>query len=115
MTYENPNLPDPRLGRNPPRYRDAPSFGVESFLVLAILAAVIVGIFSLSPGDSSGTSASNPPPVTTGQGGASVDAPVAPRMVPAPATPSTTLPSIDQNVPAEKIAPPIPAEPRPNN
>jgi hypothetical protein len=36
-------------------------------------------------------------------------------MAPAPAVPYTRLPAIDQNVPAEKIAPPIPAEPRIDN
>jgi hypothetical protein len=36
-------------------------------------------------------------------------------MPPAPGVPFTTLPPIDQNVPAEKIAPPIPAEPRIDN
>ena len=114
MAYQDPNLPDPGLGRNPPRYRDSSTFGVESILVLAILAAVFVGIVFYSSGDSSNTTASNPPPVTTGQGGASIDPP-ANRMAPAPAASSNTRPSIDQNVPAEKIGPPIPTEPRTNN
>ena len=114
MAYQDPNLPDPGLGRNPPRYRDSSTFGVESILVLAILAAVFVSIVWYSSGDSSNTTASNPPPVTTGQGGASVEPP-ANRTVPAPASSPNTPPSIDRNVPAEKIGPPIPTEPRTNN
>ena len=113
MTYQDPKLPDPGLGRNPPRYRTSHSFGMESVLVLAVLAAVIGGILFYPSGEPSGTTASNPPPTTTGQGGTPVSPPGARRNTPTPAVPPTTgLPPIDQNVPAEKIAPPIPTEPR---
>ena len=112
MTYHDPKLPDPGLDRNPPRYRTANSFGMESILVLTVLAAVIGAILFYPSGDTSGTTASNPPPTTTGQGGTPVSSPGARRNTPTPAAPPTTLPPIDQNVPAEKIAPPIPTEPR---
>ena len=113
MTYHDHKLPDPGLGRNPPRYRTANSFGMESILVLTVLAAVIGAILFYSSGDSSSTTASNPPSTTTGQGGTPAGPPAARRAIPAPAAPPTKgLPPIDQNVPAEKIAPPIPTEPR---
>ena len=115
MTYHDPKLPDPGLGRNPPRYRTANSFGMESILVLTVLAVVIGAILIYSSGDPSINTASNPPPTTTGQGGAPVSPTTAPNIAPAPAASPTTLPPIDQNVPAEKVAPPIPAEPRTNN
>ena len=108
MAYQDPRLPDPGFGRNPPR-----GVGMESIFLLAVLAAVILGVLFYSPDNPSGTTAGNPPPATTGQGGASVDPPDSPRILPAPvARPTTRLPPIDQNVPAEKIAPPIPTEPR---
>src|SRR5207237_1121485 len=69
MTYHDPKLPDPGLGRNPPRYRTTNSFGMESILVLTVLAAVIGAILFYPSGDTSGTTASNPPPTTTAQGG----------------------------------------------
>ena len=111
MTYHDHKLPDPGLGRNPPRYRTANSFGMESILVLTVLAAVIGAILFYPSGDTSGTTASNPPPTTTGQGGTPVSPSRARTRTPA-APPTTGLPPIDQNVPAEKIAPPIPTEPR---
>src|SRR5438477_12817428 len=102
MTYRDPKLPDPGLGRNPPRYRASNSFGMESILVLAVLAAVIGAILFYPSGEPSGTTASNPPPATTGQGGTTpVSPPAARRTTPAPAAaPATGLPPIDQNVPA---------------
>jgi hypothetical protein len=53
--------------------------------------------------------------IASDQGARPVSPTTAPNMAPTPAVPYTTLPTIDQNVPAEKIAPPIPAEPRTNN
>ena len=113
MTYHDPKLPDPGLGRIPPRYRTSKTSGMESILVLTVLAAVIGAILFYPSGEPSGTTASNPPPpTTTGQGGTPVSPPDTRRNTPTPAAPPTTLPPIDQNVPAEKIAPPIPTEPR---
>jgi len=112
MTHD-PKLPDPGLGPNLPRYRTSHSFGMESILILTVLAAVIGAILFYPSGEPSGTTASNPPPATTGQGGTPVSPPAARRPPPPRAAPpTTTLPPIDQNVPAEKIAPPIPTEPR---
>ena len=114
MTYQDPKLPDPGLGRYPPRYRDldTDAFSTGSIIAL-IFGTVLIGGVIFSALSERSTTASNSPPTTTGQGGARVSPPTAPRM--APAVPSTTLPPIDQNVPAEKISPPIPAEPRIDN
>jgi hypothetical protein len=123
MTYQDPKIPDPGLGRNPPRYRDPTSARMSTFLGLAVGAAIILSALAYAFSDPSGTKVSNPP-TTTGQGGAQISPPIAPRMAPAPVAPSTTVPPIDQsttvppidqNVPAEKIAPSIPSEPRTNN
>jgi hypothetical protein len=114
MTYQDPKIPDPGLGRNPPRYRDPTSARMSTFLGLAVGAAIILSALAYAFSDPSGTKVSNPP-TTTGQGGAQISPSIAPRMAPAPVAPSTTVPPIDQNVPAEKIAPPIPSEPRTNN
>jgi hypothetical protein len=114
MTYQDPKLPGLGLGQNPPRYRDldTDSYSMGSFIAL-VVGIVLIGVIFYAISEPLGTTASNPPPATTGQGGAQITPPVAPRM--APAAPSTTLPPIDQNVPAEKVAPPIPAEPHTNN
>jgi hypothetical protein len=112
MTYQDPKLPDPGLGRNPPRYRDADSFGPGSFIAMILGTVLIVGAIAYAVSGPSPT-ASNNPPTTTGQGGAQISPPVAPRM--APTAPSNSVPLIDQNAPAEKIAPPVPAEPRIDN
>jgi hypothetical protein len=112
MTNLDPKLPDPGLGRNPPRY-SADNIGMGTiFSVLVAAAVVVVGIIFFAVNPPSSNTATNPP-TTTGQGGAQLSPPTAPRM--APAAPSTAVPPIDQNVPAEKFAPPIPAEPRTNN
>ena len=67
-------LPDPGLGRNPPRYArsdsTAKSSAAESVIIAALIAAVIVGLVLYSGGDTSNPTASNPAPTTTGQGGA---------------------------------------------
>ena len=112
MTYQDPKIPDPGLGRNPPRYRDPTNARMSTFLGLAVGTAIMLSALVYAFSDPPGTTVRNLPN-TTGQGGAQISPPVAPRM--APAAPSTTVPSIDQNVPAEKIAPPIPSEPRTNN
>ena len=116
MTYQDPKLPDPGLGQNPPQYRDlnTDSYSMGSFIALVVGIVLIGGVIFYAISEPLGTTASNPPPTTTGQGGAQISPPVAPRIGPAPAA-RTTLPPIDQNVPAEKVAPPIPAEPRTNN
>jgi len=108
MTYQDPKLPDPELGRNPRRYPDLDSdaFGTGSIFALILGIALIAGVIFYGVSELT-TTANNIPPTTTGQGGA--------QMAPAPAVPFITLPPIDQNVPAEKIAPLIPAEPRTNN
>jgi len=115
MTYQDPKVPDSGLGRNPPRYRDldTDSYYTGSIIALILGTVLIGGVILYGVSDLS-TTPSNPP-TTTGQGGAQISPPAAPRMAPAPAVPSTTVPPIDQNVPAEKIAPPIPSEPRTNN
>ena len=114
MTYLDPKVPDSGLGRNPPQYRDPTTARLSTFLGLTVGAAIILSALAYAFSERSGTTVSNPP-TTTGQGGAQISPPAAPRMAPAPAVPSTTVPPIDQNVPAEKIAPPIPSEPRTNN
>ena len=114
MTYQDPKISDPGLGQNPPRYRNLTSARMSTYVGLALGAAIMLSALAYAFSDPSSTTVSNPPN-TTGQGGAQISPPVSPRMAPAPAAPSTTLPPIDQNVPAEKIAPPIPAEPRIDN
>src|SRR5437016_1900846 len=98
------NLPDPGLGRNPPRYSDD-NIGLGTIFSVVVAAVVVVGIIFFAVTPPSSNSATNPPPTTTGQGGASVSPATATNMAPTPAVPYTTVPTIDQNVPAEKIAP----------
>jgi hypothetical protein len=86
MTYQDPKLPDPGLGRNPPRYSDSysGSFGPGSIVAMIVGAVVIIGAIAYAVSGPAKNTASNPPPVTTGQGGT----PVAPRIIPlAPTTP----------------------------
>jgi hypothetical protein len=111
MTFQDPRLPDPGFGRNPPRHVYSRNSGVESALVGAIAAAAIIGIVIYSATDLANPTADNSPPSTTGQGTPRTMEPVIDKVRPVPAPPRTTVPSIDQNVPAEKIAPPIPAQP----
>ena len=115
MTYSDPKLPDPGPGHNPPRYENRDTYNMSPGAIISMVfaAAVMVGILAFAMTMPS-TTASNPAPTTTGQGAPSVNPPASP-MVPAPAAPRTTIPAIDQNVPAEKIAPPMPTEPRKNN
>jgi hypothetical protein len=98
MTYQDPKLPDPGLGRNPPRYPGSDGLGIESILVMAVIVAAIVGIIFFAANDPSSTSASNPPPTTTGQGGTQSIPPattrqMAPRTAPNPAAPSNPAPN----------------------
>jgi hypothetical protein len=98
MTYQDPRLPDPGLGRNPPRYRGSDRVGIESFLVMAVIAAAIIGIFLYSGSDTSSTTESNPPAATIGQGGTQIIPPAikrttAPRTAPNPAAPTNTAPN----------------------
>jgi hypothetical protein len=92
MTHQDPKLPDPGLGRNPPRYRDSnSSFGPGSFVAMVLGTVLIVGLTAYAISGPSGTTASNPPPVTTGQGSAQVSPPSpptnsAPTTTPNPAT-----------------------------
>jgi len=107
MTYQDPKISDPGLGQNPPRYRNLTSARMSTYVGLALGAAIMLSALAYAFSDPSGRAAVSNPPTTTGQGG--------PQMAPAPAVPFITLPPIDQNVPAEKIAPPIPTEPRIDN
>jgi hypothetical protein len=98
MTFQDPKLPDPGLGRNPPRYPGSATFGIESILVMAVIVAAIVGVVFYAASDPSSTSASNPPPTTTGQAGTqtippATTRPVAPRTAPNPAAPGNTAPN----------------------
>jgi hypothetical protein len=113
-------LPDPGLGRNPPKYYDprVDSLGMGMISAILVAGALVLGMFLYAMSGPSTNTASNPPPTTTGQGSPRTMAPVIDKVEPAPAAPSTTspttLPEIDRNVPAEKIAPPI-KEPRNDN
>jgi hypothetical protein len=98
MTYHDPKLPDPGLGRNPPRYPGSDSFGIESILVMGVIAAAIVGVVFFAASDPLSTTASNPPPTTTGQGGTQSIPPAAmrttaPRTAPNPAASANTAPN----------------------
>jgi len=115
MTYQDPKLPDPGLGRNPLQYHDPDSVRMGTFLGLAVGAAIILSALAYAFSEPSSTTTNNAPPATTGQRLTPVSPPATLQVAPAPAAPSTTLPPIDQNVPAEKIAPPIPSEPRIDN
>ena len=86
MTYQDPKLPDPGLGRNPPMYpkHDAGSWGTGTVVAIVVAGVLVAGGLFYTMSGSSKTATINPPPVTTGQGGT----PVAPRIIPlAPTTP----------------------------
>ena len=85
MTYQDPKFPDPELGRNPPRYREPDSFGPGSIVAMILGTVVIVGAIAYAMSGPT-TTASNPPPATTGQGGTQINPPAAPQTAPAPAT-----------------------------
>ena len=106
MTYQDPKLPGPGLEQNPPRYRDldTDSYYTGSIIALILGIVLIGGVVFYGVSDLSTTS--NTPPTTTGQGGTPINPPTVPQMAPAAPVPY---------VPAEKIAPPIPAEPRIDN
>ena len=122
MTYQAPQypLPDLGVGRNPPKYRQIVNTGrFSTGAIAALVVAAFLGVGGIYYYMSGAplSSASNPPPVTTGQGGAPLDLnpPVAPRMIPTPTPPTTAIP-IDKSVPPEKFAPPIStAPPRTDN
>jgi hypothetical protein len=112
MTYVDPKLPDPGLGRNPSLYtKPASEDGYSPAVITAMVVAgvLVIGGVLYSMGGFSSTVATNPPPTTTGQGGAPVN-PVSPRLI----GPPIQAAPIDQNVPAE-ITSPIPIEPRIDN
>jgi hypothetical protein len=110
MTHQDPKLPDPGLGRNPPRYRDS-SFGPGSFVATVLGTVLIVGLIAYAISGPSGTTASNPPPVTTGQGSAQVSPPAGPRTNSAPtATPNPGMTTGQDARP--DAAPPAPKEPQ---
>jgi hypothetical protein len=85
MTYHDPKLPDPGLGRNPPRYPDLNSdaFGTGSIITLILGIALIAGVIFYGVSGLTIT-ANNIPASTTGQGGTQINPPVAPRMIPTP-------------------------------
>jgi hypothetical protein len=117
MTYQDPRnlLPDLGVGRNPPKYRkviNTVRFSTGAIAALVVASFLGVGGIYYYMSGAPLSSASNPPPVTTGQGGApfNLNPQVAPSVNPSP-TPPTIAPPIDNSVPAEKIAPPILTEP----
>ena len=111
MTNLDPKLPDPAPGRNPPRYSED-NIGIGTIFSVMAAAVVVVSIIFFAVSPPSSNKVSNPPPTTTGQGGTPVSPTTTPNMAPTPAAPRTMLPPVDQNVPAEKTAPPVPAEQR---
>jgi hypothetical protein len=116
MTYQDPKLPDPGLGRNPPLYRDPDSGTWSTGTILAIVVAgvlILGGLFYTMSGRST-TAVIKPPPVTTGQGGMPVSPPVAPRMIPAPATTPDPAATTKQGQDLE-VAPSNPLAPLKNN
>jgi type IV secretory pathway VirB10-like protein len=116
MTYQDPKLPNVEPGRNPPVYCKPTdgSSGPGTIVAMVVGAVLIVGL-ALYAFSGPKRTAVTTPPTTTGQSTIPSTQPVPPRMAPvAPAAPSTTLPPVDQNVPAEKVAPPLPTEPRNN-
>ena len=116
MMYQDPKLPDPGLGRNPPLYRQPDSDTWSTGTIVAIVVAgvlVLGGLFYTMPGRST-TAVINPPPVTTGQGGMSVSPPVAPRVIPAPATTPDPATTTKQGEDLE-VAPSNPVAPLKNN
>jgi hypothetical protein len=79
MTYQDPRNPDPGLGRDPPRYedRDAYNMGPGAIISMALAAAVMIGVLAFTMNKTS-TTASTPPPTTSGQGGTQTIPPGAP-------------------------------------
>src|SRR5712691_8118238 len=117
MSYSDPTKPfsDPGPDHNSPKYRkevDTDSFGTGTLIAGAVGFALIIGVIVYALSTHTDT-ASNPPPSTTGQSTGQGEAPVdlnppaTPRMIPTP-TPPTTAPPIDNSVPPEKFAPPVP-------
>src|SRR5439155_7699728 len=88
MTYQDPKLPDPGLGRNPPRYPDSypDRVGPGSVVAVIVGAVVIVGAIAYAVSGPSSTTTSNPPPTTTGQGGTQFSPTTVPKMRRAPGT-----------------------------
>jgi hypothetical protein len=104
-------LPDPGLGRNPPKYRDRgpaeSSVGAGMIFGIALAAVMVAGIILYS-WSGPATTAGNPPPTTTGQSVPRQDSPVAPQTEPAaptqaaPASPAVPEPAIKQGVDVEQ-------------
>ena len=120
MTYQDPKLPDPGVGRNPPLYRkpDSDAWGTGTIAAILVVAVLVLGGLFYTMSGPSTIAVINPPPVTTGQGGTPVTPPVAPRMIPAPATaPDLNTPSLDTPKQGEdlEVAPPTPVAPLKNN
>ena len=84
MTNLHPKLPDPGLGRNPPRYSED-NIGMGTIFSVVVAALVVVGIIFFAVNPPSSNTATNPPPTTTGQGGTPVSPTTAPNMAPTPA------------------------------
>jgi hypothetical protein len=116
MTYQDPKLPNVEPGRNPPVYRKPAddNWGPGTIVAMIVGAVVVFGVVAYGFSGPKRV-AVTAPPVTTGQSTMPSSQAVPPRMAPvAPAAPSTTVPPVDQNVPAGKIAPPLSTLPRNN-
>jgi hypothetical protein len=115
MTYQDPKLPGPNLGQNPPRDRRMmdTDVGAGGLVAGAIGFVLIISfiVYEMSPRT---TAFNDSPSSTVGQGSTSVNSPEVLSRNPT-STPPTVAPPIDSTVPAEKIAPPAPTEPRIDN
>jgi hypothetical protein len=117
MTYQDPKLPDPGLGRNPPRYREPDGFGPGRFVAIVLGAVMVVGLVAYAMSGRSSMTAGTPPLTTTGQGGAQISRPAAPNIVPRaiPASPATDPGATTGEAARPEIAPSAPQEPRIDN
>jgi hypothetical protein len=87
MTYQDPKLPDPGLGQNPPRYRDLDTDSYYTGSIIALILGIVLiggvilyGVSDLGVSDLS--IVNNTPPTTTGQGGAQMTQRRPPRFLP---------------------------------
>jgi hypothetical protein len=96
-------LPDPGIGRNPPRHihRDA---AMTANVILGVVVALLIagGAVLYTMSVPSSTTAANPPATTTGQGSPRGMAPVIDEVKPAPAPTTTNAPEVKQGVDAEE-------------
>jgi hypothetical protein len=105
MSYGDPRspLPDPGIGRNPPRHihRDA---AITANVILGVVVALLIagGAVLYTMSGPSSTTAANPPATTTGQGSPRGMAPVIDEVKPAPAPATTNAPEVKQGVDAEE-------------